>query len=81
MTTKEINQKLIAATFLYFAKRAEELPEDAGKVSALALEFAESFDWLKSASEQEKLNILSRMPLENVFEFTNLPGQSQSAFH
>lgn len=81
MTTKEINQKLIASAFLYFAKRAEELPEDAAWVSAVALEFAESFDWLKSASEQEKLSILSRMPFENVFEFTNLPGQSQSAFH
>lgn len=78
---KEINQKLIAAAFLHFAKRAEELPEDAGWVSAIALEFADSFDWLKSASEQEKLDILSRMPFENVIEFTNLPGQSHGAIH
>lgn len=81
MTNKEINQKLIASAFLYFARRAQELPEDAGWVSAIALEFADSFDWLKSASEQEKLNILSRMPFENVIEFTNFTGQSQSAFH
>ena len=78
---KEVNQKLIAAAFLHFARRAQELPEDAGWVSAIALEFGDSFDWLKSASEQEKLDILSRMPFEHVFEFTNLPGQSQSAFH
>lgn len=78
---KEINQKLIAAAFLYFAKRAEELPEDAVWVSAIALEFAESFDWLKNASEQEKLDILSRMPYENVIEFTNFQGQSHGAIH